>query len=385
MKRNILLMALLIVIGFMLPVWAAEPVRIGFVAPLTGDYAMMGKEGRETLELLIANMNKVGVIRGRKIELICEDDGGTPQLAVAAAHKLVKQGVVAVIGSYTSASTDAIQGIFNDAKIIHLTNSSTAVRLTEKGYRYFFRVTARDDEQSKAAMNVIKKMNLSKVALLNDGSVYSKGFAEEMKKLFQKEPLMELVFYETIVPGKEDYTDMMSRAKSFNPDIVFYTGYHPEAARLLQARMQMGWKNVIFMGGDAMDARDLVKLAGLKSTEGFYFLSPPMPKDLKTKQVMQFLKRFHKRYGHTPEYYDSLSAADSLKVVVDSIRKMKTVDPDMLSDYIHNKYTNNSGLTGKISFDEKGDLQSDIHGVYRVDPTGQFILFRLIEYGKIVK
>lgn len=114
--------------------------------------------------------------------------------------------------------------------------------------------------------------------MLNDGSVYSKGFAEEMKKLIQNEPSMELVFYEAIIPGKEDYTEVMNRIESFNPDIVFYTGYHPEAARLLQAKMQMEWKNVIFMGGDAMNARDLVKMTGLKAAEGFSFLSPPCPR-----------------------------------------------------------------------------------------------------------
>jgi branched-chain amino acid transport system substrate-binding protein len=385
MKRKVLLLALLIVIGFILPVQAAGPVRIGYVAPLTGDYAAMGKEGQETLKMLIADINKGGVIGGRKIELISEDDAGNPQKALAAVQALVKKKVVAVIGSYNSDCTDAMQDVLNDAKIIHLTGSSTAVRLTEKGYWYFFRVTTRDDEQSKAVMNVLEKMNLKKVAILNDGGIYSKGFAEEMQRLFDDEPEMELVFYEAITPGKEDYTEVMSRMKSTDPDIVFYTGYHPEAARLLQAKAKMEWKNVIFMGGDAMNARDLVTLAGLKAVEGFYFLSPPMPQDLKSKQGKQFLKKFNKRFGHMPEYYESISTADALKVVVDSIRTLKTVDTDRLADFIHTKYLNNNGMIGRIYFDKKGDLQSDLHGVYRVDLKGQFILFRLIEYGKMVK
>jgi branched-chain amino acid transport system substrate-binding protein len=162
----------LIILLFAHPVWAVEPIKIGFIGPLTGDYMAAGGEAKQVVELLAKNTNDRGGILGSKVEMIYEDDQGNPQVAEAAAKRLVEQGVIAVIGSYTSAVTESVQQVLNDSKIIQITYGSTAVPLTERGLAYFFRICPRDDNQAKAAVRVMQKMKMKRIAIVHDGTLY---------------------------------------------------------------------------------------------------------------------------------------------------------------------------------------------------------------------
>lgn len=363
--------------------WAADSVKIGFIGPLTGDFVVVGIEAKQAIELLARDINDRGGLLGRRVDVIFEDDGGNPKIAAAAARRLVKHGVVAVIGSYTSSMTESVQKIFNNAKIIQVSFGSTATSLTEKGLKYFFRTCPRDDSQANAAVKIIRKMEVKKAALLHDNSLYGKGLAEAIKKLLENSNI-GVVFYNALIPGKHDYADILSSIKTTDPDIVFFSGYYPEAARLLEGRERMAWK-VPFMGGDAVNSSVLVDIADYKAAEGFYFLSPPVPADLDAPRGKIFLGRFKKIYDYSPSSIHALFAGDAFTAVTDSITELKTTDTKQLSHYLHGQYMNKAGLTGQILFDKKGDIVGDFHAVYRVDSEGNFILQRMLAQGRIVQ
>jgi len=380
MKRIILLICLLL---FAQTAWAAEPIKIGVVAPLTGDFANVGKEVKQTLGLLVEDVNKKGGVLSRKVNLIFEDDGGSSQTAVAAGERLIQQGVIAVIGSQASNITESLQDMFNKAKIIQISYGSTAIPLTEKGLKYFFRTCPRDNEQARAAKKVMQKMKIKTIALIHDNSLYGKGLAEAIKNQTQ-DKTMNIVFYEALIPGQQDYIKLLEKAKGSAPEMVFFAGYYPEAAKLLQGRNQLKWK-ILFMGGDAVNNVSLVHIAGKKAAEGFYFLSPPNPDDIDTARTKRFLTRFEKNYRSKLSTIDALLAGDAFSAIVQSIKKVNTTNPDLISDYLRSTYVNNHGLTGVIDFDSKGDIVGDLHGIYRVDANGRFVVQRLLQHGDIVK
>jgi branched-chain amino acid transport system substrate-binding protein len=136
---------------------AADTIKIGLMAPMTGSWASEGQEMKRNVEMLAAEQNARGGLLGKQVEVVVEDDGGDPRTASLAAQRLTTKGVVAVLGTYGSAVTEASQGIFDEAKIIQVANGSTAVRLTEKGLKYFFRTCPRDDEQGRVGAATIEK------------------------------------------------------------------------------------------------------------------------------------------------------------------------------------------------------------------------------------
>jgi branched-chain amino acid transport system substrate-binding protein len=326
---------------------------------------------KQVLELLTADVNAKGGILGKKVTLITEDDGSDPRTAALAAQRLISQGVVAVIGTYGSSVTEPTQGIFDESGIVQIANGATAIRLTEKGLKMFFRTCPRDDEQAKVAAQTIAKLGYKKIAILHDNSTYAKGLAEETRGLLQKQPGARIVFFDALTPGERDYSTILTKLKQAQPDVVFFTGYYNEAGLLLRQKKEMGF-NVPFIGGDATNNTDLVKIAGVPAAAGFYFISAPLPQDLPTAKA--FIDEFKKKYGAAPNSIYPVLAGDGFNVVVAALNGTKGGNSAQVGAYLHNNLKDFQGLTGKISFNAKGDRVGEVYKAYKVDAKGNFIM-----------
>jgi branched-chain amino acid transport system substrate-binding protein len=366
------LMAVLMALSAAGPAAAADTIKIGLMAPLTGSWASEGQEMKRNVELLAAEQNAKGGLLGKQIEVVVEDDGGDPRTASLAAQRLSTKGVVAVIGTYGSAVTEASQSILDEAGLIQIANGSTAVRLTEKGLKNFMRTCPRDDEQGRVGAMVIEKSKAKKIALLHDNSAYSKGLADEINAILKTKGA-NVVFFDALTPKEQDYSAILTKLKAAGPDLVFFTGYYPEAGLLLKQKKQMGW-NVPFIGGDAINNPDLVKIAGKEAAEGFMFLSPPQPKDLDTAEAKAYLAAYQKKYGEAPSSIYGLLAGDGFRVVAKAIEATKATSSDKLRDYLTNGLKAFPGLTGKIEFNAKGDRVGELYRVYKVAKDGAFAL-----------
>lgn len=351
---------------------AADTVKIGLMAPMTGAWASEGQEMKKNVELLAEGVNRKGGLLGKKVEIVAEDDGGDPRTASLAAQRLTTKGVVAVIGTYGSAVTEASQAIFDEARIVQVANGSTAVRLTEKNLKYFFRTCPRDDEQGRVGAMTLKAMKAKRVALLHDSSAYAKGLADEIHAILKKDKV-NVVFFDALTPKEQDYSAILTKLKAATPDVVFFTGYYPEAGLLLKQKKQMGWK-VPFIGGDAINNPDLVKIAGKEAAEGFRFLSPPVPADLDNKDAKAYLAAYKAKYKEQPGSIYGVLAGDGFRVVAKAIEATKSVDPDKIRGYFTQGLKDFPGYTGKISFNAKGDRVGELYRVYKVDKAGSFVL-----------
>jgi len=371
MKR---VMGLAVALGLLAsgPAGAADTIKIGLMAPMTGSWASEGQEMKRNVDLLAEQANAKGGLNGKKIEVVIEDDGGDPRTASLAAQRLTTKGVVAVIGTYGSAVTEATQNIYDEAGITQIANGSTAVRLTEKGLKHFFRTCPRDDEQGKVGAATIQKMGAKRIALLHDSSAYAKGLADEINTIL-KANKQNVVFFDALTPKEQDYSAILTKLKAANPDVVFFTGYYPEAGLLLKQKKQMGW-NVPFMGGDAINNPDLVKIAGKDAAAGFQFLSPPVPKDLDTPEAKAYVVAYKQKYGESPASIYGVLAGDGFLSVTKAIAETKSTDADKIRDYLVNKMKDFPGLTGKLAFNAKGDRVGELYRVYKVDKNGEFVL-----------
>jgi branched-chain amino acid transport system substrate-binding protein len=363
----------LLAFTFMCGMSWAETIKIGLMCPLTGSWASEGQDMKQIVELLAEDLNTQGGLLGKEVEIVVSDDGGDARTAALSAQRLSTMGIVAVIGTYGSAVTEASQSIFDDFGIIQIANGSTAIRLTAKGMDKFFRTCPRDDEQGKVAVKTIESMGAKRIAILHDNTTYAKGLAEEAKKLLDTKPQIDVVFYDAMTPGERDYNVTLMKMKSADPDLVFFTGYYPEAGLLLRQKMEMNW-NVPFLGGDATNNPQLVEIAGKDAAKDYYFLSPPVPQDLDTPEARDFLKSYVKKYGTEPGSVWAVLSGDGFLAITTAIKNTKSTDSDKLADYLHTQLKDMPGLTGKISFDQHGDRVGDLYRLYKVDANGAFVL-----------
>lgn len=355
---------------FLTQVQAAE-LKIGLMCPLTGKWASEGQDMKNIVSLLVNEVNKAGGIKGNTLTLVVEDDAGDPRTASLAAQKLASAGVIAVIGTYGSAVTEASQNILDEAGLVQIATGSTSVRLTEKKLSHFFRVCPRDDQQGQVAARLIAASDYKNVALLHDNSSYSKGLAEETREELKKKGV-KVGFYDALTPGERDYTAILTKLKAAKPDLVFFTGYYPETGMLLRQKAEMGWR-VPMMGGDAANHQDLVKIAGADAAKGYFFISPPLPQDLDSPTSKEFLTAFRSAYDSLPVSVWAVLAGDAFKVIASALEAGKTT-PDAIAAYLKNATEPFKAISGDIVFDKKGDRVSELYRTYVVNEKGVFVL-----------
>lgn len=365
-KTALILLIMLFCAGH---VWA-EDIKIGLMCPLTGKWASEGQDMKNIVSLLVDETNAQGGINGQKVELIVEDDAGEPRTAALAAQKLASSDVIAVIGTYGSAVTEASQNILDESGIVQIGTGSTSVRLTEKGLPLFLRTSPRDDDQGKAAADAIVKGNYKAVALLHDNSSYARGLAEETKRELDKKGI-PVIFFDALTPGERDYSAILTKLKSSNPDLIFYTGYYPETGMLLRQKKEMGW-DAPMMGGDAANHQDLVKIAGNEAAAGYFFVSPPLPQDMDTQEARDFLAAYKAKYGTYPLSIWAIMAGDAYRALEAAIKAGNT-SPEKIATWLK-MATDIPALSGPVGFNPKGDRIGDFYRVYIVNSKGGFDL-----------
>ena len=120
---------------------AEKPVVIGLQGPITGPWAYEGQMAKQSCEIAAGLINqKGGILGGRMIELRVVDDAGEPKTGALAATKLVGQkDVVAVVSTYGSSVCEPASNIYERYKKVNIGYGVTAVRLTQRDFKYFFR------------------------------------------------------------------------------------------------------------------------------------------------------------------------------------------------------------------------------------------------------
>ena len=337
------------------------PVKIGIQAPLSRDYALEGQGFVNAVQLLADQLNAQGGIDGHKVEIMAEDDQGVAQQASVAAQRLVSQGVVAVVGGYNSTATEAAQPVYDENHVIQVTPASTAVGLSQKGYKYFFRTATLDSSQGAFAADLmVNQLGKKNIAILHDNSTYGAGLAEETRSAVEKLS-GKVVFYDAITPGGNDFGAVLTKLKGAKPDVVYFTGYFSDAGLLLRQAKDLGI-DATWIGGDANNNPQVVDVAGA-AAEGFMVTTPPQPQDLDTPEAQQFVQDYQKKYGELPPSIWTISAADAFRVIVEAIRQAGSTDPDAIASALHG-LKDFPGFSGPITFAENGDREGSLHVAY---------------------
>lgn len=352
-----------------------ETIKIGLQGPMTGDYAYEGKGFKNALTMLVEQVNAAGGINGKQVELLVEDDAGDPTRSALVAQRLVDAKVVAVIGAYNSTATEPASEIYNEAGILHITPSSTAVRLTTKGFPRFFRVCFLDDRQGLFAVKFMKEvLGAQNIGILHDNSTYAQGLAEETRR-YAEEMGLKVGFYDAINPNDQDFTPILAKIGAANLDAVYFTGYHSEAGLLLKQSAELGLE-VQWLGGNAANNPVMVEIAGIQNAAGMFVTTEPLPQDLNYPEARKFVADYMARYGEEPASVWTIMAGEAFNVIRIAMEQTQSTDPGVLADYIHHQLKNVNGLTGPIlGFDEKGDRLGTIHVAYVIDDKGNFVLY----------
>jgi branched-chain amino acid transport system substrate-binding protein len=168
---------------------ARADILIGVAAPMTGaTNAWFGEQVEHGAALAVADLNARGGVLGQRVRLITVDDYCDPEQAVAAANKLVSEGVVFVVGHFCSHSSIPASEVYGKAGVLMMSPGSSNPTLTELGRANVFRFLHRDDALGVvAAKYIAEHWPDKKIAILHDDTTFGKGVADLTKEQLNKE------------------------------------------------------------------------------------------------------------------------------------------------------------------------------------------------------
>ena len=133
-------------------------------------------------------MARGGVLGGRKIELVIEDDSGTPEKGVAGLRKLASQDKVsAVIGQFHSSVMEAVQDLAEQLKIPVFSTQASAKRITEKHLNYTFRTHVIDPDRVQMWNRFIQQQGFKRVAIIAENTDYGIGLVRRDQEAIRVE------------------------------------------------------------------------------------------------------------------------------------------------------------------------------------------------------
>ena len=364
MKKQWLSLAVAMVIGTSALAQDAV-VKIGHVGPISGPIGHLGKDNENGARLAIEELNAKGVtIGGKKIrfELVAEDDGADPKQGTAVAQKLVDQKVVGVIGHLNSGTSIPASKIYSDAGIPQITPSSTNPKLTRQGFKTTFRVVA-DDVHLGGTLGryAVADLKGKAIAVIDDRTAYGQGVADEFEKA-AKAAGAKIVGREFTNDKATDFMPILTNLKGKRPDVVFFGGMDAVGGPMLKQMQSLGI-NAKFMGGDGICTNELPKLAGAALKDNQVVCAEAGGVEGSGKKAMDdFSARFKKRFNDDVKLY-SPYVYDAVNVMVAAMEKAGSSEPGKYLPVLA-KTNGYKGVTGTISFDDKGDIQNGALTLY---------------------
>jgi branched-chain amino acid transport system substrate-binding protein len=370
-KMYKVMMALVAVCLMVVPAMAADTLKVGVQAPITGSYANEGQGIENGTRLLAEQINAKGGVMGKQIEVITCDDQGTAMAAAICAKDLVNKGVSMVIGSYTSTCAEAAQKTYFNAGVLQ-TSDGTADSLTEHGYWTFLRNSFPNSAEAEfVADYLVNVKKYQRIVVLSDFSTYADGLANATEDAIKKLG-GNVVSRDKIKADSQNFTPVLTNIKSKNPDAIFFAGYYSDGGLLRSQQAALGIK-ADFYGGDANDNPDFVKLAG-SAAKGAFIVNVPEPAALPYEIAKSFIADYQKKYGEMPPSIWGLMNIDGMRAIIHAMEQNKSFDTKQAVEYLQNMKEPLEGITGPIAFAKDGNRIGGAYVVKKIEADGAYAI-----------
>lgn len=346
----------------------SDTIRIGGLAPLTGDAASYGVAVNNAIQMAVEDINVNGGIDGKQIEYIYYDEKGDTTEATNAYNKLVQDDkVVAIIGDVTTKPTLAVAQTSQQDNIPIITATATAAEVTLTGPN-IFRACFTDPFQGELmASYASEKLGATKVAVLSDmADDYSSGIAEAF--VAKAEELgMQVVADEKYQDGDVDFKSQLTNIKGQNPDVLFLPVYY-EDLRLISAQAKEVGVTAQLCGADGWDSV-LTDNFDSSVLNGGVFCSQYSTEST-DERVQNFISAYKEKYEMDPNMFAVL-AYDATNMMAQAISDAGSTDSQAIIDAM--AALEYDGLTGRMTFDEDRNPQKSAVIVSIQDNAYKFV------------
>jgi len=319
------------------PVLAKETIKVGALLAVTGPASFLGAPEAKTLEMMVADINKKGGIKGKKVELIIKDTGASPEKALSFAKQLIEEDkVLAIIGPSTSGETMKIKSVAEEAKAILLSCAAAEV-IVNPVAKYVFKTPQMDKHAVIKIFEQMKAMNLSKAGVLSSNTGFGKAGKEQIEKL-APEYGIQIVANEVYDKAATDLTAEVTKVKASGAEAIINWSIEPAQSIVIKNARQIGFKGQIFQSHGFGNIK-YVEAAG-EAAEGVIFpagrllVADALPNNHPQKAVlMKYKKDYEAMFKEDSSTFGG-HAYDAMLILTKAIEKAGSTDKEALRNAI---------------------------------------------------
>jgi branched-chain amino acid transport system substrate-binding protein len=317
-------------------------------APITGPSANFGDAMVKGAKIAIDEEKDLNVT------LEVQDDGCDAQQGVNAVNKLITDKVDVVVGFHCSGAALPSLPLLVRAKIPVVISQALHPSITDQGLPGIFRVISTTAQEAPAAVKIlVDDFGAKSFALIHDNTAVQKNLLQQTVALLKKRG--GDVKYETAVtPGVTEFGVNVAKIMAENPDAVFLVLYYPEAAQMTKQLIAAGYKGKILQCDAGVDP-NFIKIAGEDVAEKTSFVTQPVTSQFAAAKP--FIQAYEAKFKEKPGVLSAYTY-DAMKVTLNAIRKAGSTDFDKVVAAL--KSYSGDHVTGKIEFDEKGQLKTGV-------------------------
>lgn len=347
-------------------------LTLASIFPTLGRYAASGIQSHNGARLAIEELNRGGTIHGRRLRLLEYRTGSYFVDARHAATLAVGDGAVAIVGSNSSSLSKTIAEVAESARIVQVSNISTAADLTwdpatGQDRPFVFRVCSSDrDLGAYLAAFAHDHLRARRVALLYEvGRSYSAQLARGFNARFA-DPQSGRVTREFVyLPLETDFRAQLRDIQAFGPDVLFVPGSFTDTTLIAMQAEALGL-HPTFLGGDGWSNALLFKRGGPSRPAYYADLCAPTP---------AFAERYRRAFGQETDGCRAVLAHDAVLALAEALRALGPLrDRDLQAGLGATRVRLRDalaavelrGASGRVRFDRHGDVRRGV-AVMRVE------------------
>jgi branched-chain amino acid transport system substrate-binding protein len=336
-----------------------EPVKLGFIGPLTGTSSVLGKNLERGVTMAVEEVNAQGGIGGRPLEIIFEDgkcDGKTASSALQ--RILVNKPIPAVILG-CSPEVLAVAPVLEAEHIVGFSSFATNPRIKDAG-DYIFRNVPNDELQARIGADLILEHDYKRVAALHVQHDYGVGLRDALRASLGTEA--QIVASEIYEPGSADFRTQLTKIKASDPDVLYLVAFPIEGSVILRQATELGIDAPIIA---AEAIKDPSVLPDARNYAGSLTITVPSGQG---PGYAAFAAKYEERYGEEPGIY-AAESYDGVKILAKALAADGTAQGT--KDFLYSM-TPYEGASGVTSFDANGEITQVTYDLFTVE-NGAFV------------
>jgi branched-chain amino acid transport system substrate-binding protein len=299
---------------------------------------------------------------------------------------------IAYLGEFNSGASAISIPTLNEAGILQVSPSNTALGLTKSGEgaeegepdkyyptgnRTYGRVVPIDTIQGAALATYMKDEGVKSVYVLDDAEVYGKGVAANTKAAAEKQGL-QIAGEDSWEGQASNYRALASKIKSSGADAVFTGGIIDNNGIQLYKDINAANPDAKIFGPDGMATGDLTEGLSDKVQAQTYLTAPTVSPDELPPAGQKFYDDYEAEYGEKPADIDpyAVYGYEAMDVVLDAIEKGGDDKQAVIDAFMATE--DKESVLGTYSIDDEGDTTLTTYGAYKAK-GGDLVFNKAIE------